>query len=468
MQDTLAWSLFKGLKPIEITRFGKFLHSPYFNRRKDVLRLYQIFVFESKKGSGILSQEKAWSVLFPGQVFNPKLFNYTLHFFTGRLEQFLACEELLGDPFQNRLLQCRAFRKRNVLAHFDNNVAKLSRDHAASPFRNADWWLFEYRLQQEIFARQAMHRRGGGANLAQATEALANFFLLENLRWSATARAQAALSRATPAPVPLSAEALQIAADTSETANPALALVHAGLQALAHPDEEHYFNSLKTLLQNHVGLFPPTEARDLYMAAINFAIRRHNRGERAFTREAFDLYREALDKGVLLETGQLPQYTFINILNLALLLGEHLWSRSFLDTGKALLPPAERDNTYRYGLAGYHFRRSEYEPVLSLLREVEFSDIFIQLDARKMLLRSYYELGEWPALASLLDSFKAFLRRQKALGYHRDSYLNLVKFTQKLMKTTSRRPAARKRLVRQLEATEAVAEREWLLAKLSV
>jgi len=201
------------------------------------------------------------------------------------------------------------------------------------------------------------------------------------------------------------------------------------------------------------------------MAAINFAIRRHNRGDRTFTREAFDLYREAFDKGVLSENGQLPQYTFINILNLAQLLGEHAWSRTFLEEGRTLLPPAERENTYRYGLAGYHFRRSEYEPVLSLLREVDFSDVFIQLDARKMLLRSYYELGEWPALASLLDSFKAFLRRHKALGYHRDSYLNLLKFTQKLMKTIGKRTASRKRLAAQIQAAEAVAEREWLLGK---
>jgi len=167
----------------------------------------------------------------------------------------------------------------------------------------------------------------------------------------------------------------------------------------------------------------------------------------------------------LLENGLLPQYTFINILNLGLLLGEHDWSRAFLEWGRELLPPAERDNTYRYGLAGYHFRHSEYEAVLSLLRAVDFSDVFVQLDARKMLLRSYFELGEWSALASLLDSFEAFLRRQKALGYHRESYLNLVKFTQKLMQLTGKRAASRKRLAARIEATGAVAERGWLLEK---
>lgn len=466
MRDSLAFSLFSVLNEKEIAAFGKFLKSPYFNKRLDVFKLLHFFIHESKNEFKNMTHENAWLALYPDRPYDRVQMNHLLHFFCERLEQFLACEELLADRFQNQLLRCRAFRRRGLLNHFDTNARRLARDHAATIHRNAGYWLFEYQLHNEIFARQALQRRGGGANLSQTTAALANFFLLENMRWSATAAAQASLGRSALQPVPLSEAVLKIAGQTPPEANPALALVYAGVQALTNPDDESHFNHLKTLLRHHVALFPSAEARDLYMTAINFAIRRHNRGERAYTREAFDLYREAFGKGILSENGQLPQYTFINILNLALLLGEHDWSRNFLEQGRALLPPAERDNTYRYGLAGYHFRRSEYEPVLTLLREVDFSDIFIQLDARKMLLRSYYELGEWPALASLLDSFKAFLRRHKALGYHRDSYLNLIKFTQKLMKYTAKGRVARKRLAARIEAAEALAEREWLLAKI--
>lgn len=465
MRNTLAFSLFLTLKSNEKTKFSKFLRSPYFNRRTDVCNLFDILLAESKNEYSNLSFENVWICLFPGKKFNRKQLNYTLNFFSERLEQFLAFEELQSDAFQNKLLRCRAFRQRGLLAHFDANTRKLSRQHAAAPYRNAGWWLFEYQLQNEIFARQALHRRGGGTNMARTTEALANFFLLENIRWTATARSMASLTRMAPPPVPLSAESQRIAANASESDNPALALVYAGAQALADPDQEAPFQEFKEALRRQVSLFPPGEARDLYMAAINFAIRRHNRGERNYTREAFDLYREALHSGVLLENGQLPNYTFINILNLAQLLGEHNWSRDFLEQSKNLLPENDRENIYRYGLAGYHFRRSEYEPVLALLREVEFSDVFIQLDARKMLLRSYFELGEWTALASLLDSFQAFLRRQKALGYHRDSYLNLVKFTKKLVKAFEKRPTARKRLAARIEAAGSVAEREWLLGK---
>lgn len=466
MKTTLAAQLFAVLSEKEVVRFGKFLHSPYFNRRDDVSALFGILQKESKNGLDGLTKEAVFAHLFPAEPFDRARFNYLVNFFAERLEQFLACEELLNDRFQNRLLRCRAFRRRGLLAHFDANARALARDHAASRLRNAGWCLFEYQLQNEIFARQILHRRGVPTNLDVATGALSNFFLLENMRWSATAHSLASLSREARAPVPLAAETHDVAAGTAEADNPAVALTYAGLRALADPEDEIHFQRLKTLLRAHVGLFPPDEGRDLYMAAINFAIRRHNRGERVYTREAFELYREALEAGLLTENGVLPKYTFINILNLAQLVGEHAWARDFLDRGRALLPPAERDNVWRYAQAGYHFRRSEYQPVLELLRAVEFSEVFIHLDARKMLIRSYYELGEWPALASLLDSFKAYLRRQKDLGYHRESYLNFVKFTQKLMKTAGKRAAARRRLAEQIRTAAAVAEREWLMEKL--
>lgn len=460
MKTTLAARLFAVLSEKEIARFGKFLRSPYFNRRTDVMALFGLL--RSPGGAG-LSKAEAWAHLFPDQPFDRIAFNHLANFFAERLEQFMACEELIADDFQHRLMRCRAFRRRGLAQHFEANARALAEAHRAAPQRHGGWWLFEYQLQNELFAAQVLHRRDGPTNLPAATEALANFFLLENMRWSATARSLESLAREALPPVPLAAEASRAAAHTD---NPALALAYAALRAQADPDNEAQFARLKLLLRDHAGLFPPAEGRDLFMTAINFAIRRHNRGERAYTREAFDLYREAFDAGLLSDNGLLPKYTYINMLNLAQLTGEHAWARNFLDQGRALLPPAERDNTWRYAMAGYHFRRSEYQPVLELLRAVEFSDIFIQLDARKMLIRSYYERGEWSALASLLDSFKAYLRRQKDLGYHRESYLNFVKFTQRLLRVAGGRAGARRRLATRIAAAGAVAEREWLLGKL--
>ena len=96
MRDTLAFSLFSVLKSKEITRFAKFLKSGYFNRRTDVLNLLYFFIDESKNEFEQLTRENTWSRLFPDQPYDRVQFNYTINFFCERLEQFLACEELLA------------------------------------------------------------------------------------------------------------------------------------------------------------------------------------------------------------------------------------------------------------------------------------------------------------------------------------------------------------------------------------
>ncbi|GAB4491187.1 MAG: hypothetical protein OHK0019_11010 [Saprospiraceae bacterium] len=51
--------------------------------------------------------------------------------------------------------------------------------------------------------------------------------------------------------------------------------------------------------------------------------------------------------------------------------------------------------------------------------------------------------------------------------YHLENYLNTVNFTQKLLETNLFDKEARAALRREVEATKAVAEKEWLLAVMS-
>ncbi len=202
-------------------------------------------------------------------------------------------------------------------------------------------------------------------------------------------------------------EAVRAAAALATPDQPALVLLAHSLRALQDPDDVAAFRAATTLLAQYPHLFPPAESRDLYMAAINFCIRRQNRGERDYAREALALYRDALTRGILFENGLLPKYTYNNIHLLAQVTGERDWALTFLERYRDHLPPADRDNIFRYNLAIFHYRAGEHGRVLELLRAVEFSEVLINLDVRRMLLKGYYELGEWSALASLLESFKA-------------------------------------------------------------
>jgi hypothetical protein len=288
--------------------------------------------------------------------------------------------------------------------------------------------------------------------------------MLEHLRWSGTALSlQARYGVANP--LPFAAGVLEQASQADPAVSPELAIMRLGYLTLKDIDQESYFRQMKTMLVEKSHLFSPAENRDLYLLAINFCLRRHNRGEKpAFTLEALELYRKALEKGLLFEQGLLQKFAYNNILRLACIAGERAWARRFLDDYQRRLPAEDRANTYRFNLACWHYLGGEYARVPALLQTFDFSDRDTQLSARQMLLRSYFELQEWQALDSLLKSFYSFLRRRHDIGYQRTMYLNLIKFTKKLV--SGPLPARKARLLAgRIRSETYVAEREWLLAK---
>jgi hypothetical protein len=387
-----------------------------------------------------------------------------LGFLAERLEQFMACEEMLQDDFQREYLRCKAFRKRGLSRHFEKNARELASRHNASALRNAQFWLESYQLECEIFAHQIMASRNAPNNLESVVYALTQFITLENLRWASTEHSLNAISKKEVHAIPYIEAALNFTEYTSE---PAAIMLKNSLEVLRNPHEMAAFDQLKTQMRQHSSLFSASEARDIYMSAINYCIRRHNQGEKQFTKEALNLYKEALEKDLLLENGILSKYTYGNINNLAHLVGESHWAKSFLETYRHALPTADRENVYKYNIAIHHFRNSAYSHTLELLRNIEFTEVLINLDVRKMLVRSYFELGEWQALTSLLDSFRAYLRRLKKIGYHRESYLNLIKFTPRVEKAMRSNKATRIALAKKISETKYVAEREWLIQKLA-
>lgn len=465
METSFLLQILRTLSDTERMALRKWLRSPFHNLRTDVVQLADLLFGALRNDGPLPSKQTLYRQIFPGKAYDNRDFNLIITYLTRQTEQYLAFREWQEEPEQQRFYGCRALHKRGLFQLVERDLSLLGKKHPEGPYRHGEFFLFEYRLQGEQFAVQNRQQRKNlermAGNVQGAIAAVSTFFLVEFLRWLCTAeslRSQA--PSVVDAPPPMTAAVLKHVAGLSAEAHPAPVVLYHCYLALTHPTDEQHYLKLKDLIGRYGHLFPPGECRDLYMIAINFCIRRHNSGERQYTREAFDWYRNALKGNLLFENGALSHSTYTNIHNLAHLNGEQTWARDFLDRYLTFLPPDLRDNTYRYNLATFHFRQGRYDQVLELLQHTDFPDLFMHLDARKMMLRAYYERGEWLALASLLDSFSVFLRRQKRSGYHLENYRNLVRFTRQLLKR-----GRNKDLAETIGKTPAVAEKDWLLSK---
>ena len=465
MKGTFLFELWQALDPSEQRDLLKFLNSPLYNQRPDVLALAQLMTEHAGEALETLDKIRAFDVLFPGQPYDNLRFNYTCSFLVQRLEAFFTWKELDREPHWRDWMLCRALRRRGAHAHFARRTSRLARLLDEQPLRNASHYLTRYLLESERYQHRVLHERETPTLLSQVTDPLHHFFTLENLHWAGTALALQARYGVQNL-LPYSERVLEEAGRADPERFPEIAMMHRGYLSLHELENEDNFRQLKNLILENGHLFSAAENRDLYLLAINFCLRRHNRGERpGYTREALDLYRQALEKGLLFENQVLQKFTFNNILRLACNAGERDWALHFLNTYQAYLPTGDRANTFRFNLASWHYLGGEYARVPALLQTFDFSDLDTQLSARQMLLRCYFELEEWQALDSLLKSFYSFLRRRHEIGYQRLMYLNLVKFTRQLMSgSLTRQKAAR--LTARIQAEPYVAEREWLLSRI--
>ena len=478
MTDSLLVKLYLGLPDADRRDVLKAMQADAFNRRPEVLRLLEyIEQFNSEKkrtprSNRTFSKEDAYIYIHCDgkgkprqQTYDDARMRHLMTYAAEAIRNYLAWNNCQEDALGLALHRCKAMKKHGLDDLFEMELSKTRAKIEASPFRSIDYYYHRQALELESWEFLRAKQRNNESNLQVVGDAFGAFVAVNTLRQGCAALAQQTHGD-DELPIPYLAETLAMVESGAFAAYPAVETYYHAYKALTVQENDAGFAALKTDIAEHGSLFPDAELRDLYILAINFCIRRLNAGQRGYIKEAFDLYRDGLQRGVFLENGYLSRFTYRNILNLALALKEWDWALEYLHTFAQYLPPRERDNVYRYNLATYYFRRPEPEKALELLRHVEFRDILYNFDARRMLLRMFYEQESWHALDSLLDSFAAYLKRHPKTGYHREMYHNLVRFTKKLLSLRPGDAKGREALRLDIEKTTHLAEREWLLGLL--
>lgn len=458
---------FKKLTKEDLRALRKFVRSPYFNQREDVILLLDYLDQRLNHSTRLQpTEEEAFSRLYPEEQYDSAKLKSVMHFLLSVIKRYLTIQAIEGDELTWQMELCRTLRKRGLDELFEKEMRKLEKQQQQQPYRHVGYHYQNYQLQLERYEYDHRKRRSGRMNLQELAEELTIFYLADILRHSCTVLTARSMSQED-YQLELLDEVLRYVERSPVRKAPAVAIYHQAYLMLSQPEEEGRLNEFTALIEAHWQRFPPEEARDIYLLAINYCIQRLNRGHRQYIRRAFDWYRRGLERGVLLENKQLSKFTYNNALMLGIALEEWEWAAHFLEHYKQYLPAPERDNEYRYNLAVFYFRKRDYDQATRLLQQVSFADVLYNLNARSMLLRMYYELDEWDALESLLDSFRAFLRRQDDLGYHKENYHNLIRLVRQMLRIAPVDKSGRQALRQKIATTTALAEKNWLLAQLS-
>ena len=129
---------------------------------------------------------------------------------------------------------------------------------------------------------------------------------------------------------------------------------------LIDPEEEEHFKKLKELLFTHGEVLQTETQKEVFAFALNYCIRKINKGRANYQPEIFALYKDALQRGLLLEDGTLTPWDYKNIVTIGLRNKEYKWTDSFIDEYIRTLPKKEQDNAYTFNRARYYFATGKY------------------------------------------------------------------------------------------------------------
>lgn len=444
--------------PIELREAGKFLRSPFFNTRRDLVMLFE---YLSKNEDP--TKARAWSAVMGKQVpFDDQKCRLLLSYLHKLLEQFVVIKETQKEDLENRLRLVRYYRKRGLAKASAKGNRNLEQAIQKQSLRDASYHKvnYEFLLEQNIAATS--HDPTSTAFRSQMEKTLDSYYLSIRLRLLCLSIAQRGVYQ-TGEDIEVDQQVISFAEREEWEAVPAVATYLFCYRMLSRPEDELHFQRFKNYLFQLSYEFATDEMRGFYLMAINYCVRRLNEGATRFLKEVFDLYRSGIESGYLLEDGALSLFTYHNVVAVGLKTGELDWVSQFIHEQKNALERRYRDSAFSFNLARLEYARRNFGSVLELLQKANYRDPLVNLAAKTLLLKTYYELAEYDLLQSHLDAMRNYVRRKRVIGYHQRNILNIVRFTEKLMGADVLGKSSRVKLRSAIEQEEELTEKEWLL-----
>ncbi len=447
----------------------RYLQSSYFTGNKALSALHAQLTQVNQDEA--IDKQKLWKAIFGKQSYDEKKFRYLVSDLLDSISQFLYLEHIQQQkPGYVRIIS-EALNGRNaVLNHaaIANKLQKPTREAMLN--RSPQWYLekhFEAQLVEESHTGSLKeYRKYLSEHRTEEPSGLDIYYIIEKLRDLCTiANDNNVLGLEHSA---YNAEAILSLAAENCFAENAFVQAYLFVYRLLTTRHPKAYTQLKKVIAEQGYDMDLNTLAELFTYARNFCIARVNAGEESFFDELFELYEQGLEKQILLVNGELNERNFKNIVTTALRTGRYEWTLDFINDYRYKLNKRVRENAYNYNLANYYFHKRQYNLVLRNLQKVQLSDLFYGLDARSMMLKCYYETDEKEAFMNAYQSFRMFVQRRKNVSeQHRRNYLNFLRLAKKLMNLRPRSSDAAK-IVAEIEASKAIADKNWLLEKARV
>ncbi len=455
----------------KLNRFLKFVNSPYFNINQRIIDLAEYLIESIKSEKEVGMKEAIWEIVSDSQTFDDLKFRKLCNDLLERFERFLINERLENEKLLQANLLLQSINENKFEQLFEKQTKKSNRIIDREIDRSAEFYLrvyFNKKILQNLSTNYEKKSdiKNNLKNLTykDLSQNLDTFYVIEKLRHATDILTWRKLYNTD---IELD---LGITLDLIGLYNldsvPAVKVYYLMYKLMSGDGNSSDYVELKKLSKSVMDNFPEEERREIIDVLLSFVIRDVNKGDLDAVKEMLVLYEWGIESELILVNGYLSPTTFRNYVVGGLRVGEFDKVHDFIDKKAELLKNEHRENAVNFCLCRVAFHKKEFDKVLTYLNKVNYDDIWYNVNSRYYLLASYYELGESDALESAIESFIAFLRREKSIDVKRKAkQISFAKYLKKLVNNKYNKEVSRE-LKAIISEDDQVFNKSWLLEKI--
>lgn len=442
----------------EQKKFLKLVQSPYFNNESTLIRATEFLIASFQNSTPNKNKKEIHQAIFGQKPYNDTAIRVVF----SKLYKLLCIFLNLEANQKNQVPVLKYLRKNHIEKHFIQilNQSRVAIENEG--LKNEYYFDQSYNLYQEEYEFLKLQKRQGEYKAHEILYNIENAYFIKKLRHAVRINNIKTVNNIT-IDFPFMEHVLKHIDDYQLYNIPVLGYYYYSYLLQIHPSREEYFEKMRSMLLEHEAAFDADELRDNYFTLINYCIRKINEGSFHFNLILFNLYSKALDKGFLLEKGVISRFTYRNIAENGIKIGEYNWVDQFLFEFKIKLEKQYRTSFYSLQKARLYIVHQKYNEALELLSRISFEDPLIELANRLEKIRIFVELNEFDLAFYQLEAMQTYLRRNTGIGYHREHYQNFIHYTKRILKCKFGDTQSKLDLVKLIENESKVTERKWLI-----
>lgn len=467
MRNTKLLKIFQTFSAWDCQALNKFVKSPYFNKRQDIIDLLEYLVFESRKEQPDYKAESAFAYVYPDKSFEPVAFRLLCTYTFKLVEQFLVVQDVGKDTVFIKKKLAEIYSKKKLSKFFIHSIKIAKANLEKSSYRNDEYWQTKFELDLLEKEFQASKQRLNPDILQGLTTTFEIAKIASIVKHHSLLIAQEDASKVEYEKELLHYFIQYIKNRPNLLEIQAIAIYYYFYEAMQYP-ESGFFEKMLLILQDHQDKFPPKELRVIHILASNFCINRSNLGEKHYLEIYVKLNEIGLKNEVLLVNGMLNRFSFKNIIVSALRLNKLQKAEQLLNKYIKLLNPIHQKNMYNLCLAKIRYHQGNYKEAMPLLAQFHSNDVVMILDVKNMQRKIYHELKELNALVPHLKNMRNCLKRyKKKIAVNRFNFYELVlKLHTKLLKIKDFDASQIALFKKEIATITLPQERDWFLKEL--